>query len=125
MTSKKLSLSLEQDSTFEFKIAGIQWNITVGLTDENEKALYSVEFMDKESAKPQSKEKNTRIVINKNHSLLLKFCNNSKEALGVLISLILTLSTTELILVASGHSYARLIRKSFNELIDKVIKGIE
>ena len=123
--SKKLSLSLEEDSTFEFKIAGIQWNITVGLTDENEKALYSVEFMDKESAKPQSKEKNTRIVINKNHSLLLKFCNNSKEALGVLISLILTLSTTELILVASGHSYARLIRKSFNELIDKVIKGIE
>ena len=122
--NQKLSLKLENEAKYSFTVADINWNITFGITDLPEKGLYKLEYNDEQSKRPDSKEKNIRIVIYKDHPLIVRTCNENEQAFEVLTSILITLSATEITMIASGSRFAHLYRKSFNELITSIINNL-
>ena len=89
-----------------------------------EKGLYKLEYNDEQSKRPESKDKNIRIVIYKDHPLIVRSCNENEQAFEVLTSILITLSATEILMIASGSRFADLYRKSFNELITSIINNL-
>ncbi len=122
--NQKLNLKLENEAKYSFSVADINWNITFGITDLPSKGLYKLEYNDELSKRPESKEKNIRIVIYKDHPLIVRSCNENEQAFEVLTSILITLSATEITMIASGSRFAHLYRKSFNELITSIINNI-
>ncbi len=122
--NQKLNLKLENEAKYSFSVADINWNITFGITDLPEKGLYKLEYNDEQSKRPESKDKNIRIVIYKDHPLIVRSCNENEQAFEVLTSILITLSATEILMIASGSRFADLYRKSFNELITSIINNL-
>ena len=123
--NQKYSKELEDNSKQSFKLSGILWNINYGITDIKGSGLYKLEYNDEASKRPDSKTKNISILIYKDHPLILKFCNESPQALAVLASMLITLSLSEVLLIAAGARKAHLHRKSFNGLISDIISNME
>ena len=116
---------IKNEAKYSFVLADISWNVIFGISDLPDKGLYKLEYNDEESRRPDSKEKNIRILIYKDHPLIVRFCNENEQAFEILTSILITLSATEITMIASGLKTAHLYRKSFNELITSIISNIE
>ena len=108
-----------------FTQSGIKWNISYGITDNEDTGLYKIEYDDDQSRRPDSKEKNITIKIYKDHPLILRVGNENQQSLQLLAQILITLSLAEVTLIADGQRWVHLLRKSFNSLIGTVISKTE
>ena len=120
-----LSQDLEREAKYSFKLADITWNINFGITDLPDKGLYKIQYKDERSKRPDVKEKNIRILIFKDHPLIVRTCAENPQAFEVLTAMLITLSATEITMIANGSRFAHLYRKSFNELISSILDNLE
>ena len=107
----------------KYSIGGVEWNISVTMTEIDERNLYTIEYLDKDSEKANSKTKNIRILINNSHKLIVDNCSNAPEAINVTQILLLAISTSEIIMTAQGHRFIGLLRQRINELVNNIVKN--
>jgi hypothetical protein len=120
----EISKQLQDSSEFSFSMAGIRWKINFNLDEVEPNKLYNISYLDEQSMRPESNNKNLCISLNANHRLVTTLCDESPAAIRVMMTLIATLCATEILLTANGNSFARFIRKSFNELVSQVVNGM-
>lgn len=120
----EISAALQGSTKFSFPMAGIKWTICFNLNEEDPDRLYNISFLDEQSMRPESNAKNLSVSLNAGHKLVTSICNDNPAAIRVMMTLIATLCATEIILTANGNSFARFIRKSFNELVSQVVNGM-
>jgi len=120
----EISKQLQDSSEFSFSMAGIRWKINFNLDEVEPNKLYNISYLDEQSMRPESNNKNLCISLNPNHRLVTTLCDESPAAIRVMMTLIATLCATEILLTANGNSFARFIRKSFNELVSQVVNGM-
>ncbi len=113
----------EEQKFFKYSIGGVEWNISVSMSEIEENNLYSIEYLDKDSEKINSKIKNIRILINSSHKLIIDNCSNAPEAINVTQILLLAISTSEIIMTAQGHRFIGLLRQRINELVNNIVKN--
>ena len=123
-TVDRISKELQSSSDFSFSMAGIRWKINFNLAESDPNRLYNISYLDEQSMRPESNKKNLCISLNACHKLVTSLCDDNPAAIKVMMTLIATLSATEILLTASGNSFARFIRKSFNELVSQVVNGM-
>ena len=80
--------SIKNEAKYSFVLADISWNVIFGITEIPDKGLYKLEYNDEESKRPDSKEKNIRILIYKDHPLIVRFCNENEQAFEILTSIL-------------------------------------
>ena len=116
-------LNIQDQKFFKYSIGGVEWNISVSMSELKDSSLYSIEYLDKDSENINSKVKNIRILINSSHKLILDNCNNAPEAINVTQILLLAISTSEIIMTAQGHRFIGLLRQRINELVNNIVKN--
>ena len=89
--NQKLNLKLENEAKYSFSVADINWNITFGITDLPEKVFTNLNIMMSNQKGLNRKIKNIRIVIYKDHPLIVRSCNENEQAFEVLTSILITL----------------------------------
>ena len=84
-------LDINDQKFFKYSIGGVEWNISVSMSELENSSLYSIEYLDKDSENSNSKVKNIRILINSSHKLIIDNCNNAPEAINVTQILLLAI----------------------------------
>ena len=121
-SDQSLDLDINDQKFFKYSIGGVEWNISVSMSELENSSLYSIEYLDKDSENSNSKVKNIRILINNSHKLIIDNCNNAPEAINVTQILLLAISTSEIIMTAQGHRFIGLLRQRINELVNSIVK---
>jgi hypothetical protein len=125
LADTKLNEAIARNEQISFRSGGVVWSVSIVYEKLEGTRLYNLSYRDEGSREPQARQKNVDIIINKDHVFFLEQCSSSKQAMTVLVLLVVTIAVTEMLLTANGNLFARLIHKGFNEQITNVLRGMQ